>query len=108
MDLLVLRVHRVFRQRLQMLPAAQSPQPSDIRAIVHGEIAAIALAIDGALRVRRPQLPAFCDGLAVRTNQPLRDVKAAAVALRKADHGREPSLLDRGAQLLGLRAAVSQ
>ena len=59
MHLFVLRIHRVFRQRLQVLPAAQRAQPSDAGPIMHGKIAAVALAIDGAFRVRWPQLSAF-------------------------------------------------
>src|SRR5579864_7058650 len=101
MNLLVLRVHRVFRQRLQVLPAAQGAEPADVRALVYGKIAAVALAIDGAFGVSRTQLAPLGDGLAVRPDQPLRDVEATTVALGHADHGREFRLLDRGTQLLG-------
>src|SRR5258708_22339270 len=33
-NLLVLSIHRVFRQRLQMLPAAQGAEPSNVGAIM--------------------------------------------------------------------------
>ena len=80
-DLLVLGVHGVFRQRLQVLPAAQRAEPPDVGAIVHREIAAVAFAEHGAFGMGRPQLSALGDGLAVGTDQPLRDIEAAAVAL---------------------------
>src|ERR1700722_13491294 len=108
MNLLILRVHGVFRQRLQMLPATQRAEPSDIRSIVNGKIAAIALAVDGTLGVGRAELAALGDGLAVRADQPLRDVETAAVALRQSDHGGEFCLAYRRAQFLGLRAVVRQ
>ena len=85
MNLLVLGVHRVFRQRLQMLPAAQRADPADIGAIMDGEVAAVAFAEHGAFGMGRPQLAALGDGLAVGTDQPLRDIEAAAVALGQSD-----------------------
>ena len=71
-NLLVLGVHRVFRQRLQMLPAAQRAEPADVGAIMDGEIAAVAFAEHGALGMGRPELAALGDGLAIGTDQPLR------------------------------------
>ena len=45
MHLLVLGIHRVFRQRLQMLPAAQRAEPADAGAVMHRKVAAVALLI---------------------------------------------------------------
>jgi|GEM_PF-5207414 hypothetical protein len=73
MHLLVLGVHRMLRQRLQMLPAAQGAEPPDAGTVVDGEIAAVALAVDGAFGTGRPQLAALGDGLTVGPDQPLRD-----------------------------------
>ena len=75
---------------------------------VHGEIAAVALAIDRALGMGRPQLAALCDGLAVRPDQPLRQIKTAAVALGQAEHGGELCLAYGVAQPLGLRTVIGQ
>ena len=104
MHLLVLGVHRVFRQRLQMLPAAQRTEPSDIGAIMDREVAAVAFAEHGALGMGRPQLAALGDGLAVGADQPLRDIEAAAVAFGQAEHGGQLGALHGVADLLGLRA----
>src|SRR5471032_775875 len=40
-NLLILGVHRVFRQWLQVLPAAQRTEPADVGAIMDGEIASV-------------------------------------------------------------------
>src|SRR5262245_53783481 len=102
MNLLVLRIHRVLRQRLQMFPAAERAQPPDIGPVMYGKVAAVAFAIDGSLGMRRTQLAAPGDGLAVRADQPLRDVEAAAAALRQANHGGQAGPADSHAQPLGL------
>src|SRR5260370_4311927 len=70
-NLLVLSIHRVFRQRLQMLPAAQGAEPSNVGAIMDGEVAAVALADNGAFSMGRPQFSAFRDVLAVGPDKPL-------------------------------------
>ena len=54
--LFVLRVHCVFRQRLEVLPAAEGAQATEIRAGEHGEVAAVSFAVNGAFRVGRAQL----------------------------------------------------
>jgi hypothetical protein len=71
-NLLGLRIHGVFRQRLQMLPTAQRSQPSDVRAVVHGKVAAVAFAVDGAFSVGWPKFAAFGDSLTVRANLSVR------------------------------------
>src|SRR5258708_16831024 len=78
-NLLVLSIHRVFRQRLQMLPAAQGAEPSNVGAIMDGEVAAVALAAHGAVSMGRPQFSALRAGLAVGTDQPLSHRTAAAL-----------------------------
>jgi len=108
MHLLVLGIHRVFRQRLQMLPAAQRTEPADTGAVMHRKVAAVALAIDGALGMGRPQLAPLGDGLAVGPDQPLREIEAAALAFGQAEHRGHAGLLHREPQLLGLRAIVGQ
>src|ERR1700726_133997 len=92
MDLLVLGVHGVFRKRLQMLPAAERAEPTDIRPLVYRKVAAVTFAIDGTLGMRRPKFSAFGDGLAVGTDQPLRDIETATVAFGEPDDGGEPRL----------------
>src|ERR1700681_3381121 len=105
-NLLVLGVHRVFRQRLQMLPAAQGTESSDVGAVMDGEVAAVALAEHGAFGMGRPQLAALRDGLAVGTDQPLPHIEAAAVAFRHADDRGQPGALYGFANFFGLRAVV--
>ena len=65
-----------------MLPTAQRSQPSNVLAVVHGKVAAVAFAVDGAFCVGRPKFAAFGDSLTVRANQPLGNVEAATIALR--------------------------
>lgn len=104
--MLVLRVHCVFRQRLQMFPAAQRTEAADIRTIMDREIAAVALAIDGSFGMGRTQLAPRRDGFPVRADQPLRDVKAAAVAFRYAEH--RGQVCHRGPQPVRMRTVVAQ
>ena len=104
MHLLVLGVHRVFRQRLQVLPAAQRAEPADVGAIMDREIAAVAFAEHGALGMGRPQFPALGDGFAVGADQPLRDIKTAAVALGQPEHRGQFGALHGVADFLRLRA----
>ena len=73
-----------------------------------GEVAAVAFAEYGALGMCRPQLAALGDGLAVGADQPLRDVKAAAVALRQPEHDIHLVPLRGVAQLFSLRAVIAQ
>src|SRR3954447_7319037 len=89
-----------------MLPATQSADAADVGPRMHGEIAAVALAIDRALGMGRPQLAAFCDGLAVRPDQPLRQIETAAVALGQTEYGSELGLAHGVAQPLGLRTVI--
>ena len=108
MHLFVLGIHGVFRQRLQMLPAAQRAEPPDVGAIMDREVAAVAFAEHRALGMGRPQLAALGDGLAVGADQPLRDIKAAAVAFGQAEHRGQLGALDGAADLLGLRAVIRE
>ena len=77
-----------------------------ILAVMDGQVAAIALAEHGAFGMGRPQLATLCDGLAIRTDQPLPHIEAAAVALGQADDRGEFGALDGVADLLGLRAVI--
>jgi len=52
----------------------------------------------------RPQLAALRDGLAVRTDQPLADVEAPAIAFGHADHRGQLGALDRLANFFGFWA----
>ena len=104
MHLFVLGVHREFRQRLQVLPAAQRAEPSDVGAIVNREIAAVAFAEHGAFGMGRPQFPALRNGFAVGADQPLRDIKTAAVAFGQPEHGGQLGALHGVADLFRLRA----
>src|SRR6202034_4463596 len=99
---------RVFRERLQMLPAAQCTEPADVGAIMDGEIAAVALAEHGALGMGRPELAAFGDGLAIGTDQPLAYVEAAAVAFGYADDRGELRAFHGFANFFCLRAVIRQ
>ena len=103
-NLLVLGIHRVFRQRLQMLPAAQRTEPSHVSAIMDGEVAAVALAEHGAFGMGRPQLAALRNGLAVGPDQPLCDIEAAALAFGHADDRGQFGALHGFANFVGLRA----
>ena len=107
MNLLVLRVHRIFRQRLKMLPAAQRADAPDVERM-DGEIAAIAFAEHGPLRVGRLELAALEGRLAVRADAPLRNIKAAPVALRDADDDVHLVSLGGLAQFVGRRIVVAQ
>src|SRR5207302_1943990 len=89
-------------------PAAQGTNAADVGPGVDSEIAAVALAIDGALGMGRPQLAALCDGLAIGPDQPLREIEAAAVAFGQAEHRRQLCLAYDFAQLLGLRAVIGE
>src|SRR5258708_16768109 len=80
MNLLVLGVHRVFGERLKMLPAAQRAQSPDVGAVVDGKIAAVALAEHRALGMRRAQLAAPGDGFALGAAYPLRHVQSSPLA----------------------------
>src|SRR6185295_13413500 len=73
-------------------------------AIMHGEVAAVAFAEHGTFGVGRTQFPALGDGLAVGADQPLRDIKTAAVAFGQPEHGGQFGALDGVADLLCLRA----
>src|SRR5206468_11544234 len=100
--------HRVLRQRLKMLPAAQRAEPTELRDGMHGKIAAIALTEGRPLGMRRPQLTALGNGLSIGGNQPLGDVEAATVALAQTEHNVDSRLLGRLADALGLWAVVGQ
>ena len=63
MDLLVHRVHRVLRQRLDVLGAAERAQPSDA-GVDHLKIGAVALSEQGALDVGGLELAALEDDFA--------------------------------------------
>ncbi len=108
MHLLVLGVHGVFRQRLQMLPATQRTKPPDAGAIMDSKIAAVAFAIDGAFGVGRPQLAPPGDGLAIGAEQPLGEIETAAIPLRQPEHRRHPGSPDGASQLVGLRAVIGE
>src|ERR1700726_3494618 len=91
-----------------MLPAAQGPEPSDVVAIMDGEVAAIALAEHGAFGMGWPQLAALRDGLTVGTDQPLPHIEAAAVAFGHADDRGQLGALHSLANYFGLRTVESQ
>ena len=77
MDLLVLRVHRVFGQRLQVLPAAKRADTANVER-VNREVRAVPLAEHRPLRVRRFELAPLGDCPAVGPDDPLRDIEASA------------------------------
>src|SRR3982074_694711 len=91
-----------------MLPAAQGTEPSDVRAIMDGEVAAVALAEHGAFGMGRPQFAALGDGLAIGTDQPLPHIKAAAVAFGHANYCSELCGLHGLTDFFGLRAVIGQ
>ncbi|EWS53747.1 hypothetical protein X551_03450 [Methylibium sp. T29] len=105
--LLVLRVHRVLRQRLQMLPAAQRADASE-RGVVHAEVAAVALAEHGALHVRGLELAAPRHRAALGVDDPLAHVEAAAGLLAVAHHDHDGVVAGRLGDAIGLRRAVDQ
>jgi hypothetical protein len=105
--LLILRIHGVFGERLQMLPAAQGAEPADVQR-VHREMRAVAFAEHRALGMRRLELATLGDGFAVRADDPLGDVETAAVAFRKAKRHDHLVALGGGAQPLRLLAVVLQ
>lgn len=79
MDLLILSEHGVFRQRLEMLPAAQRADFAQF-AVMHRQVTPVALAEHRAFHMGGFQLAAFGDGAAIGTYDPLAHIQAAAVA----------------------------
>ena len=79
-----------------------------VGAIMHGEIAAVALAEHGALGMGRPQLAALRDGFPVGTDQPLPDIEASSIALGHADDRGEVGALHGLADFFRLRAVIRQ
>ena len=77
MDLLVLRVHGVLAERLQMLPAAERADIAD-RCFAHRQVGAVAFAEHRALDVRGLELAARLHRVALVVDQHLRDVEATA------------------------------
>ena len=104
MDLLVLGVHRVFGERLQMFPAAQRAEATN-RQGVYREVAPVTLAEYGALCVRRLELASLRNGLAVGSDDPLGDVEAAPGALRQA-HDDGDLVTARGVALAGAPSQI--
>jgi len=102
MHLLVLGIHGIFGQRLQMFPAAQGAKPAD-RRVVHGYVAAVAFAEHGALDMGRLELAPPCDRLTVGTIDPLAHIERAASPLRDAENRRQVVAFGSIAQRLVLR-----
>jgi len=105
--LLVLRVHRILRQRLQVLPAAQRADAPE-RGVVDGQVAAVALAEHGALDVRRLELAPVRNRCAIGVDDPLPHVEAAAALLAVAHHDHDPVVPRRACEPVGLGRAVDQ
>src|SRR6202008_2254462 len=80
---------------------------SDVE-IMHGEVGTVAFPEHRALGVRGLELAALRNCFAVRPDDPLRDIKAAAVALRQAK--RDIHLVAPGGvpQPFGFRPAILQ
>ena len=105
--LLVLRIHRVLRQGLQVLPAAQRADAAE-RGGVHAQVAAVAFAEHRALHMRGLELAALRHRLALGIDDPLPHVEAAALLLAQAHDDHDAVLLGRLRDALGLRRAVDQ
>jgi hypothetical protein len=76
MDLLVLGIHGVFGEWLQMLPAARRGEPPDVGSFMHRNVATVAFAEHFPLHMGWSQLAALGDGFAIGADQPLRRRRA--------------------------------
>ncbi len=88
MDLLVLGVHGVLGERLQMFPTTKRTEPAD-RGVVDGDVAAVALAEHGSFDMGRFELAPPGDGFAVGSVDPLAHVQRSTGALGYPDDGRQ-------------------
>src|SRR6266700_6370211 len=90
-----------------MLPAAQRADASDVE-LVHGKVAAIAFTEYRTLHMGRLQLAALRDGFTIRANDPLRDIEATSVALRKPQHHHDVVALRGLPQRLGSGTVIGE
>jgi len=88
-NLLVLRIHGVLAQGLQMLPAAQHSDVADCR-LHHGQVGAVTFSKHGAFNMGGFELAAGFDHTAFVVDQPLSHVEAAPGLLAEAN--RQPDL----------------
>lgn len=96
MNLLPLRVGVVAQQGLRVLPAGQAADIADTRLVDDVEQGrAAAVAVDGALDVRRLDLAARHLDLAVLADEGLAQVQRIVVVLRVAQH--DGNVVARGA-----------
>src|SRR6516162_1100759 len=75
---------------------------------MHRQMRTVALAEYRPLGMRWLKLAPLGYGFAVRADNPLRNIKAAAVAFRKPEHDYDFVALGRGPQPLRLRAVVAK
>ena len=106
-DLLVLRIHRILGERLQMLPAAEHAHLADGR-VDHVQIAAVPIAEHRALDMRGTQFAARHLHLPGVVEQRLRDVETAARALAETHRQPEIERARRIGQALEFRRAERQ
>jgi hypothetical protein len=75
---------------------------------VDGKVAAVALAEHGTFHVSRLEFATPCYGFTIRSNDPLRDVEASAIALRQSQYDNDVVALGGPAQFLRPRAVIGQ